>query len=50
MSCDIPCKDCLIEIINAGIEEIIVTGMTSYDTMAPYLLKVSKIKVRTYDL
>ena len=50
MTCGIPCKDCLIEIINAGIEELIVTKELYYDNISPFLVKQSKIKVRVYDL
>jgi len=49
MTCDIPCSPCLVEIINAGVEEIIVTGMTFYDELnSSYLLANSGLKVRVY--
>jgi len=48
MNCPIPCKDCLIEIINAGIKEIVVTELTYYDKMSEYLLKGSGIRYRVY--
>jgi dCMP deaminase len=48
MDCPIPCKECLIEIINAGIEEIVVSSMDFYDETSKYLLGESKIKLRTY--
>jgi len=50
MNCGIPCTPCLVEIINAGIEEIVVTSMTYYDLMSQYLIEQSKLKVRMYDL
>lgn len=49
MDCQIPCTPCLVEIINAGIEEIIVTGLKCYDISAQYLLDNSNLKVRVYD-
>jgi dCMP deaminase len=50
MDCGIPCTPCLVEIINAGIEEIIVTKWEFYDKSAKYLLinNVS-LKCRIYD-
>ena len=42
------CKDCLIEIINAGIVEVVCTDLTYYDGQSEYLVRESGIKVRTY--
>jgi dCMP deaminase len=49
MDCGVPCTPCLVEIINAGIEEIIVTKMEFYDQSSEYLLKESDIPIRVYD-
>lgn len=51
MTCGVPCTPCLVEIINAGIKEIVVTAIKGafYDQSSKYLLKESKIKIRTYD-
>ena len=49
MTCGIPCTPCLVEIINAGIEEIIVTKETYYDVSAEYVLKNSHLKWRIFD-
>lgn len=49
MDCGVPCTPCLVEIINAGIEEIIVTKMTFYDQSSAYVLKESGISIRVYD-
>lgn len=49
MDCGVPCSPCLVEIINAGIEEIVVTKMEYYDVSAEYLLSQSNLKVRVYD-
>lgn len=50
MNCNIPCTPCLVEIINAGISEIVVTEIIAYDKMADYLIYNSNLKVRTFDL
>lgn len=49
MTCGIPCSYCLIKIINAGIKEIVVTGLTFYDDNAEFLLNNSDVKVRLYE-
>lgn len=49
MTCAIPCTPCLIEIINAGIKEIVVSSMNVYDISAQYLLEDSNLKVRLFD-
>lgn len=49
MSCGIPCTPCLVEIINAGVKEIIVTSLKTYDKTSMYLLNQSKINVRLFD-
>ena len=48
MNCNIPCKDCLIEIINAGIKELVVVEYSFYDSMSKFLLEHSGIDVRTF--
>lgn len=49
MNCGVPCTPCLVEIINAGIEEIIVTKMEFYDVSSKYLLDNSDLKCRVYN-
>ena len=49
MSCGIPCTPCIVEIINAGVEEIICCKATAYDETAIYLLENNDIKVRIFD-
>ena len=52
--CGIPCKDCLIEIINAGIVEVVyklnsssgIKGNDYYDELSPYLVENSNMIVR----
>jgi deoxycytidylate deaminase len=50
MNCGTPCTPCLIEIINAGIEEIVITKIAYYDLMSEWVLKSSKLKYRVYDI
>lgn len=49
MDCGIPCTPCLVEIINAGVSEIIVTKWQYYDRSAEYVLKNSDLSCRVYD-
>ncbi len=48
-NCPIPCTPCLIEIINSGIREVVVTDLEYYDIMGEWLVKQSGIKVRTFE-
>ena len=48
MSCPIPCGECMKEIINAGISEIVFTEWKYYDEMSKFLLKESDLRARTY--
>lgn len=50
MNCGIPCTPCMIEIINAGIEEIIVTKESYYDLMSEWVLKNSSLRYRVYNI
>lgn len=50
LSCGVPCKDCLIEIINAGVEEVVVTDKYEwYDETSKFILKNSDLKIRNYN-
>jgi len=49
MNCPIPCKDCLIEIINAGIKEVVCEGGKLYDHLSGWLLVNSSLVVRKYN-
>jgi dCMP deaminase len=48
MTCGIPCTTCLIEIINAGVKEIIVTSLKTYDESSLYLLNQSDLGIRLF--
>jgi dCMP deaminase len=49
MSCDIPCSPCLVEIINAGVKEIVCTSLHTYDDTAMYLITNSDLGIRLFD-
>jgi dCMP deaminase len=49
MSCGIPCTPCMVEIINAGVEEIVCCKVAAYDETGIYLLENSDLKVRIFD-
>ena len=48
MTCGIPCTPCLVEIINAGVEEIIITKIAYYDKSAKYILTNSNLSYRIF--
>ena len=49
MNCGVPCTPCMVEIINAGIKEIVITKISTYDVSSYYLLENSNVKYRVYD-
>jgi dCMP deaminase len=49
MTCGIPCGPCMVEIINAGVEEIVCSAASIYDETSIYLIENSDIKVRLFD-
>jgi len=49
MNCIVPCKDCLIELINAGVEEIVVDEVEAYNDTS-FIRKHSKIRIRRFNL
>ncbi len=46
--CGPPCKDCMIEIINAGVETIICLDGRFYDELSRYLIRKSGINIIQY--
>lgn len=48
MTCGIPCTPCLVEIINSGIIELVVTKKEYYDATSEYLVNNSSLKIRLY--
>ena len=49
LTCGIPCKDCLIEIINAGVRTIYVTSREQYDYLTGFFLHHGALQILTYD-
>lgn len=53
MSCGVPCSPCLVEIMDAGIAEIVCTDVNGYyDKRAEYLANQAKLngmKIRVFD-
>lgn len=47
-NCPVPCSNCLIKIINAGIEKIVVTDFEYYDIMSKWLVNKSGITLSLY--
>ena len=50
MNCIIPCKDCSILLVNAGIKEIVIDDATPYHEMSIEILKKGNIKIREFNL
>ena len=48
MSCGIPCKDCMIEIVNAGISSLVVLNNDMYDKLAVPIAYNCGIKIRLF--
>jgi len=48
MSCGIPCSNCLKEIINAGVKDIVVLSLQTYDDNSMYLLNNSDLGIRLF--
>ena len=49
LNTQMPCKDCLIEIINAGINEVVCVDMKLYDEKSEFILKHSELSIRIFD-
>jgi len=49
MDCPTPCTPCLVEIIAAGVSEIVFTKLHYYDISAEYTLMNSPLQWRVYD-
>jgi len=44
----VPCKDCLISIIQAGIVEVVCAELKHYDLKVGFILEHSNLKIRTF--
>jgi dCMP deaminase len=49
LNAGVPCKDCLIEIINAGVQELVIVSLKTFDDESMYLLSNSDIDIRFFD-
>lgn len=48
LTCGVPCTPCLIEIINAGVKEVVLTSFDLYDKSSVYLMNNCDITFREY--
>lgn len=48
MNCILPCKDCAIILVNAGIVEIVVNDITPYHEMSIGILDAAKVRYRKF--
>jgi len=48
LTCEIPCKNCLVAIINSGIKVVWVERSDTYDSLTEYILSNSAIDIREY--
>ena len=48
LTCGVPCKDCLVVLINAGVVECVCTSLEHYDKETQFLLEYGNIRVREY--
>lgn len=50
LNCGVPCFRCVARIVNAGIEEVVVTDVDAvFDDTAKYLINNSCLRIRAYD-
>jgi len=50
LNTQVPCKDCLIEIVNAGIIEVVCTEIKMYDSLSASILRHSDLMLREFEL
>lgn len=48
LTCEIPCKNCLAAIINAGIKSVWVEHISRYDILTEFFLSNAALNVREY--
>lgn len=48
LTTQMPCKDCAIEIVQAGIVEVVCADLSPYDYLGPLIFKECKIPVREF--
>ena len=50
LNTNVPCKDCLLEIINAGIKEVVCTDISFYDELSKFIVNNSELEIRTFEV
>jgi dCMP deaminase len=50
MNCILPCKDCMIILVNAGIVEVVVEELIPYHKMSLDIARFGKVKLRSFEL
>lgn len=51
VTCEIPCKDCLALLINAGVKEVVCVETNFYDYLSGYIVnECNQITIRKYNL
>jgi len=48
VTCEIPCKNCLSLIINAGVKEVICASLNFYDKLSPFIAR-GRLIIKDYD-
>ena len=48
MNTQVACKNCLVNIINAGVIELVITDMKAYDMMGEFIVSHSPLTVRLF--
>lgn len=50
MNCIVPCKDCMILLVNAGIVEVVIEKLEFYHEMSKAIASHGNIKIRTFNI
>jgi len=50
MNCVIPCKDCMVLLVNAGISEIVADDIKLYHEMSAEIASIGRIGIRRFRL
>jgi len=50
MNCVVPCKDCAVLLVNAGIVEVVIEKLVYYHEMSRGIFVYGNVKVREFDL
>lgn len=50
MNCVLPCKNCIILLINAGVKEIVIEDTKHYDEFSDFIYNHCTIKIRKFEI